>query len=42
MITEDIAVSWKLHLRGYRIKYEPLAMCWMLVQKHWEVFGSNA
>ena len=24
MITEDIAVSWKLHLRGYRIKYEPL------------------
>ncbi len=30
MITEDIAV-WKLHLRGYRIKYEPLAMCWMLV-----------
>ncbi|HEI6283069.1 TPA: poly-beta-1,6 N-acetyl-D-glucosamine synthase [Staphylococcus aureus] len=31
MITEDIAVSWKLHLRGYRIKYEPLAMCWMLV-----------
>ncbi|MDN8753988.1 glycosyltransferase family 2 protein, partial [Staphylococcus aureus] len=31
MITEDIAFSWKLHLLGYRIKYEPLAMCLMLV-----------
>lgn len=31
MITEDIAASWKLHLSGYHIKYEPRAMCWMLV-----------
>lgn len=31
MITEDIAASWKLHLSDYHIKYEPRAMCWMLV-----------
>ena len=31
MITEDIAVLGNCILRGYRIKYEPLAMCWMLV-----------
>ncbi|WP_218084038.1 poly-beta-1,6 N-acetyl-D-glucosamine synthase IcaA [Staphylococcus epidermidis] len=31
MITEDIAVSWKLHLFDYEIKYEPRALCWMLV-----------
>ncbi|MEB7724266.1 MULTISPECIES: poly-beta-1,6-N-acetyl-D-glucosamine synthase [Mammaliicoccus] len=31
MITEDIAVSWKFHLSGYKIKYEPRALCWMLV-----------
>lgn len=31
MITEDIAISWKLHLAGYQIKYEPRALCWMLV-----------
>lgn len=42
MITEDIAVSWKLHLRGYRIKYEPLAMCWMLVPETLGGLGSNA
>ena len=31
MITEDIAVSWKLHLAGFHILYEPRALCWMLV-----------
>lgn len=31
MITEDIAVSWKFHLSGYKIQYEPRALCWMLV-----------
>ncbi|MFC6291651.1 poly-beta-1,6-N-acetyl-D-glucosamine synthase [Macrococcus epidermidis] len=31
MITEDIAVSWKFHLHGYHIEYEPRALCWMLV-----------
>ncbi|MCD8898506.1 poly-beta-1,6-N-acetyl-D-glucosamine synthase [Mammaliicoccus sciuri] len=31
MITEDIAVSWKFHLSGFKIKYEPRALCWMLV-----------
>ncbi|MDA6375394.1 poly-beta-1,6 N-acetyl-D-glucosamine synthase, partial [Escherichia coli] len=31
MITEDIANSWKFHLHGYHIKYEPRALCWMLV-----------
>lgn len=31
MITEDIAVSWKMHFKGYKIQYEPRALCWMLV-----------
>ncbi|MEB7040077.1 poly-beta-1,6-N-acetyl-D-glucosamine synthase [Staphylococcus gallinarum] len=31
MITEDIAISWKLHLKDWSIKYEPRALCWMLV-----------
>ncbi|MCY1567310.1 poly-beta-1,6 N-acetyl-D-glucosamine synthase IcaA [Staphylococcus pettenkoferi] len=31
MITEDIAISWKFHLHKYTIKYEPRALCWMLV-----------
>jgi len=31
MITEDIAISWKLHFAGYNILYEPRALCWMLV-----------
>jgi biofilm PGA synthesis N-glycosyltransferase PgaC len=37
MITEDIAVSWKLHLHNFQIKYEPNAFCWMLVP---EMLGS--
>lgn len=31
MITEDIAVSWKFHIHNLKIKYEPRALCWMLV-----------
>lgn len=31
MITEDIAISWKLHRRFWDIRYEPKALCWMLV-----------
>ena len=31
MITEDIAVSWKFHMNGFEIRYEPRALCWMLV-----------
>ncbi|MGL5541373.1 MAG: poly-beta-1,6-N-acetyl-D-glucosamine synthase [Erysipelotrichaceae bacterium] len=31
MITEDIAVSWKLQRRFWDIRYEPRARCWMLV-----------
>ena len=31
MITEDIAVSWKFHMHHYEIRYEPRALCWMLV-----------
>lgn len=31
MITEDIAISWKLQKRFWDIRYEPNAVCWMLV-----------
>lgn len=31
MITEDIAISWKLQRRFWDIRYEPRALCWMLV-----------
>jgi biofilm PGA synthesis N-glycosyltransferase PgaC len=31
MITEDISVSWKLQKRFWDIRYEPNAICWMLV-----------
>lgn len=31
MITEDIAISWKFHINKFQIKYEPRALCWMLV-----------
>lgn len=31
MITEDIAISWKFHINKFKIKYEPRALCWMLV-----------
>ncbi|MGC3872144.1 poly-beta-1,6-N-acetyl-D-glucosamine synthase [Halomonas sp. GXIMD04776] len=31
MITEDIDVSWKLQLNGWHIRYEPHALCWVLM-----------
>ncbi len=31
MITEDIAVTWKFHQKDWKIKFEPRAICWMLV-----------
>ncbi|WP_255398095.1 poly-beta-1,6-N-acetyl-D-glucosamine synthase [Sulfobacillus sp. hq2] len=31
IITEDIAVTWKLEQRFWDIRYEPRAICWMLV-----------
>lgn len=31
MITEDIAVSWKLQKKFWDVRYEPRAICWMLV-----------
>ena len=41
MITEDIVVSWKLHLADFRINYEPRAMCWMLVPETVGGYGNN-
>ncbi|MGL4345420.1 MAG: poly-beta-1,6-N-acetyl-D-glucosamine synthase [Cellulosilyticaceae bacterium] len=34
MITEDVAVSWKLQRRFWDIRYEPQALCWMLVPEN--------
>ncbi len=31
MITEDIAVSWKLQFNYWDIRYEPHALCWLLM-----------
>lgn len=31
MITEDISISWKLQENFWDIRYEPRALCWMLV-----------
>lgn len=31
MITEDIAVTWKLEKNFWDVRYEPRAICWMLV-----------
>ena len=31
MITEDIGVTWKLHEYHWDVRYEPYALCWMLV-----------
>lgn len=31
MVTEDIAVTWKLEKNFWDIRYEPNALCWMLV-----------
>lgn len=31
MMTEDIAVTWKLEKHFWDVRYEPRALCWMLV-----------
>jgi biofilm PGA synthesis N-glycosyltransferase PgaC len=31
MITEDIDVSWRLQLSNWQIRYEPNALCWILM-----------
>lgn len=31
MITEDIDISWKLQIHKWKIHYEPLALCWVLM-----------
>jgi len=31
MVTEDIDVSWRLQKSGWRIRYEPNALCWILM-----------
>ncbi|WP_447957787.1 poly-beta-1,6-N-acetyl-D-glucosamine synthase [Vreelandella sp. EE7] len=31
MITEDIDISWRLQLDGGQVRYEPRAMCWVLM-----------
>lgn len=36
-ITEDIAVSWALQLKGWRIQYSPNSRCYMEVPEKWSV-----
>ncbi len=31
VMTEDIDVSWKLQLNGWRVRFEPRALCWILM-----------
>ena len=31
VLTEDIDVSWKLQLAGWRLRFEPRALCWILM-----------
>ncbi|WP_394004842.1 poly-beta-1,6-N-acetyl-D-glucosamine synthase [Luteimonas sp. WGS1318] len=31
MVTEDIDISWRLQLAGWDIRYEPNALCWILM-----------
>ncbi|MBU2408219.1 MAG: poly-beta-1,6 N-acetyl-D-glucosamine synthase, partial [Gammaproteobacteria bacterium] len=31
VLTEDIDVSWKLQLAGWRVRFEPRALCWILM-----------
>ncbi len=31
MITEDIDITWKLHLRCWTVHFEPNALCWILM-----------
>lgn len=31
MLTEDIDISWKLQIAGYKLGYEPRSVCWILM-----------
>jgi biofilm PGA synthesis N-glycosyltransferase PgaC len=31
VLTEDIDISWKLQLGGWRLRFEPRALCWILM-----------
>ncbi|MFN3630771.1 MAG: poly-beta-1,6-N-acetyl-D-glucosamine synthase, partial [Casimicrobiaceae bacterium] len=31
MLTEDIDITWKLQLRHWEVRYEPRAVCWILM-----------
>lgn len=31
MVTEDIDISWRLQMAGWDIRYEPNALCWILM-----------
>lgn len=31
MVTEDIDISWRLQLAGGQVRYEPRALCWVLM-----------
>lgn len=31
MVTEDIDISWRLQLRHWDVRYEPKALCWILM-----------
>ena len=31
MVTEDIDISWKLQIAGWSIRFEPNALCWVLM-----------
>jgi poly-beta-1,6-N-acetyl-D-glucosamine synthase len=30
MLTEDVDVTWRLQLAGWRVRFEPRALCWIL------------
>ena len=31
VLTDDVDISWRLQLRGWRIRFEPRALCWILM-----------
>ncbi|WP_342132461.1 poly-beta-1,6-N-acetyl-D-glucosamine synthase [Hydrogenophaga sp. OTU3427] len=31
VLTEDIDMTWRLQLRGWRVRFEPRALCWILM-----------
>ena len=51
-ITDDVEVSWRLQLAGWRLAYEPKAICWILMPEtlkglwrqrlRWSIGGTQA